>query len=107
MEREVTTVDVYGFMAEGLTFSAEELTLLIPVYREKIANNGIENERVKEIDREIFLNIKNLPDFWEDNEAEPISKWWWHLRKIKEGTYPAELLPEYLREIYLKSLQKG
>jgi len=30
---------------------------------------------------------------------------WWHLRKIKEGAYPAELLPDYLGEVYEKWLK--
>ena len=102
MERKVTIEDIYGFMAESLTFSAEELVLLVPVYREKIANTNQENERVREIDQEIFLNIQNLPELWKDNEDEPLSKWWWHLSKIKKGIYPAELLPEYLKKIYEK-----
>jgi len=101
MGQKVSIEDMYGFMAEGLDFSAEELTLLIPEYREKIGNERI-SEKVKEIDQEVIANIKNLPDYWKDNEAEPLEKWWWHLRKIKEGTYPAHLLPEYLREMYLK-----
>jgi|GEM_PF-684460 len=39
----------------------------------------------------------------QDPEAYPLKFWWWHLHKIGEKTYPPELLPEHLREIYLKA----
>ncbi|MGZ8219506.1 hypothetical protein [Methylomagnum sp.] len=35
-----------------------------------------------------------------DNPAQPITKWWWHLGKLRSGSYPAELLPEHLRAVY-------
>lgn len=35
-----------------------------------------------------------------------IQAWWW-LDMIAEGTYPSELLPEHLREVYLENLKQG
>ena len=37
----------------------------------------------------------------EYRKAQPLESWWWHLDKLRARTYPAELLPSYLREIYL------
>lgn len=36
-----------------------------------------------------------------ESEDHPLSYWWWHLDKIARKEYPAELLPEHLRKIYL------
>ena len=35
-----------------------------------------------------------------DNPEHLLSRWWWHLGKLRAGTYPAHLLPPHLREIY-------
>ena len=35
-----------------------------------------------------------------DDPTRPLTQWWWHLGKLRAGTYPAELLPPYLRAIY-------
>jgi len=35
-----------------------------------------------------------------DNPDYPLAHWWWHLGKLRAGTYPVHLLPPYLREIY-------
>ena len=54
-----------------------------------------------EIDRQL---IKQVLEYGSDpsGEEHPIDKWWWHLEKIAQRTYPASLLPEHLREIYEK-----
>lgn len=39
-----------------------------------------------------------------DNPTQPLSKWWWHLGKLRAGLYPAELLPEHLRAVYREAL---
>lgn len=36
-----------------------------------------------------------------ESEDHPLPHWWWHLDKIARKEYPAELLPEPLRKIYL------
>ncbi len=35
-------------------------------------------------------------------DNRPEDKWWWNLDRIRDIKYPAELLPEYLRDYYLK-----
>ena len=35
-----------------------------------------------------------------DDSTYPLTHWWWHLGKLRAGTYPAHLLPEHLRTIY-------
>ncbi|MDG4552456.1 MAG: hypothetical protein P9F19_04610 [Candidatus Contendobacter sp.] len=35
-----------------------------------------------------------------DDPTRPLAQWWWHLGKLRAGTYPAELLPSHLRAIY-------
>ncbi|WP_022854448.1 hypothetical protein [Thermodesulfatator atlanticus] len=99
MARKVTPEEMYRFVSEALTFSAEELILLLPEYREGLKNSP----KTRDVDRMVFENIKNLPEIWEDDDTYPLEKWWWHLRKIAHREYPAELLPAYLREIYLAS----
>jgi len=43
------------------------------------------------------------PGLLEPHPEQPMEKWWWHLGAIRRRTYPVELLPEYLREIYEKT----
>ena len=40
------------------------------------------------------------PYLLEDDPTRPLAQWWWHLGKLRAGTYPAELLPSHLRAIY-------
>ena len=39
-------------------------------------------------------------DLLQDDTTRPLSHWWWHLGKLRAGTYPAHLLPPHLRAIY-------
>jgi hypothetical protein len=50
-----------------------------------------------------FIEIMESSDEpLEDDESQPIEKWWWHLHKVAKGKYPSLKLKEYLREIYRK-----
>jgi len=93
---------MYQFAAEALTFSAEELILLLPDYREEILSRGLEAE-AREVDTFVLSHLDGLPEIWEDDDTKPLEKWWWHLGKIARREYPAELLPEHLREVYLRA----
>jgi hypothetical protein len=44
-----------------------------------------------------------LPDTFVDDDQQPLQSWWWHLGKIRNNTYPAELLPLQLRSVYTKT----
>jgi hypothetical protein len=53
------------------------------------------------IDAIIDLDDDEVPDdLLQDNPAYPLTHWWWHLGKLRAGTYPAHLLPMHLRAIY-------
>ncbi len=77
----------------------------LPV-RDEIHKLGLdEDERVKELDKQAIVKaIKLKAEKPYERDYEDLARWWWHLEKIADGTYPAELLPEHLREIYLKTL---
>jgi len=46
-----------------------------------------------------YVNIALL----QDDPAQPMQKWWWHLGKIRRGEYPVDLLPDSLRMAYSES----
>ncbi len=74
--------------------------------RDEIAERGLDKlTEVKETDIRL---LKQVLEYGSDPPAEdgPFEKWWWQLHKIAERTYPPELLPDYLREIYEKELNK-
>ncbi|MCS6875708.1 MAG: hypothetical protein NZ526_00385 [Aquificaceae bacterium] len=75
--------------------------------RDKLHELGLDNDpRVIEIDKKLLEGLKKYipPDYSEkERKDKPLERWWWHLDKIADKTYPAELLPEHLREIYLSS----
>lgn len=75
--------------------------------RDDIHNAGLdEDEKVKALDIQAIENAlkygAEMP-MGRDDENHPLQFWWWYLDRIAEKNYPAELLPEYLREIYLKA----
>ena len=49
---------------------------------------------------EIMESDALQPYLLEDDSAKPLTQWWWHLGKLRAGTYPAHLLPPHLRAIY-------
>ncbi len=63
-----------------------------------------EQRDLKELDEmvmEIILDHDDLqPYLLENDKAHPLTQWWWHLSKLRAGTYPAHLLPLHLQEIY-------
>jgi len=45
--------------------------------------------------------VADLPiEIFQDDKTQPLTYWWWHLGKLRDGTYPAQLLPDHLRVIY-------
>lgn len=78
----------------------------LPV-RDEIHELGLDDdERVKELDRQAIINaVKFDSEMPYMRDYEDLKRWWWHFEKIADGSYPAELLPEHLREIYLKALR--
>ena len=94
---------MYRFSSEALSFGPEELIFVLPDYREDIAALSLDGENLRKVDIFVLEHLENLPEEWEDDDTKPLEKWWWHLRKIARREYPAELLPDYLREIYLRA----
>lgn len=78
--------------------------------REKVHQEGLEDSvYVKKTDRKLIQNIHRFLEAMEmsdeplqDDNSQPLEKWWWHLHKIAKGRYPSLTFPEYLREIYRK-----
>ncbi len=91
----------------GYAFDYDTAPVWLPV-RDAIHEAGLDNHpKVMELDKQAIVNaIKYRADMPYERDYEDLRRWWWHFEKIADGTYPAELLPEYLREIYLKA-QKG
>jgi hypothetical protein len=83
---------------------------LIIKLREKVYQEGLEDSPyVRKADRKLFQNVHRFLDHldssdepMEDDDSQPIEKWWWHLHKIAKGKYPSLVLKEYLRDIYRK-----
>ena len=49
---------------------------------------------------EIIQRKSVQPYLLEDDSQVPLAQWWWHLGKLRDSTYPASLLPLYLRPLY-------
>lgn len=65
--------------------------------------------RVVEIDKRLIVDIINRggdqdlrPSVKEEIKDEPLESWWYHLNEIGKLNFPAEKLPEHLRETYLQ-----
>ena len=54
-----------------------------------------------------IVNLESVQNYLlRDNDLYPLNNWWWHLGKLRAGTYPAHLLPEHLRAIYQPAAQR-
>ncbi len=76
----------------------------IPSIREHLKKFE-EYEDIRKHDKWLIEDIKEIIKVnltIEDDDSQPLEKWWWHLHKIANGSYPKELLPDYLQEIYKK-----
>ncbi|WP_025209451.1 hypothetical protein [Hippea sp. KM1] len=84
---------VYNFYESYIALETRELLFHYPI-----------TEDLKKLDKKIIRGLKQY--IAELNrryvENDDIKKWWWHLDKIQKGTYPSELLPDYLKEEYFK-----
>lgn len=74
--------------------------------REAVADAVLDTEAQQELAflDECAIEILRTADFidacWLKDDPAHHLMWWWHLGKIREGTYPAHLLPPHLRAIY-------
>ncbi len=61
--------------------------------------------RVRQADRELVRNAALTASYWRQDDVSwdrdklsvPLADWWWWLDKIADGSYPEELLPEWVR----------
>lgn len=78
--------------------------------RDRIHEKGLDNHpRVKQIDKGLIkfaLEHGVERPYDPSDEEHDLQYWWWYLEKIGKREYPAELLPEHLREIYQEHLKK-
>ena len=70
--------------------------------RDEIEEFGYsDNEEIKKLDQKLIKNTLRYGSTSGYND-KPLKRWWWHLDKISQRTYPADLLPDHLKEIYIK-----
>jgi hypothetical protein len=73
---------------------------------ETAALSALQNRQLADLDESVLLIITDLEleypplDLLTDSHDQPLAHWWWHLGKLRDGTYPAQLLPDHLRVIY-------
>ena len=83
------------------TIDPDVLPWNIPSIREKLKDYG-DNEEVRKLDKWLLEDLKGIlkvNTYFKDDNTQPLEKWWWHLHKIANGTYPIELLPNYLKNV--------
>jgi len=102
-------IDAYEFDLEGrdgvphiFLYHTNDVTMAI---RDEIYDRGYDKDlKVIELDKKTIRLLKKYKVSYKDWEqkGKDLKRWWWHLDKIQQGTYPPELLPDYLREEYFK-----
>lgn len=105
LERAIESWKLFAESPELWISCHYDSEVILPI-REFIARKGAD-DRVRQEDIAVFkkaLELEADPYYFEEGEEYPLSHWWFYLDRISERTYPAELLPEYLREIYLKAI---
>ena len=72
--------------------------------RQDLATNNINFSEVFELDELVIESIQDAdyinPLLLDGHPNRPLTEWWWHLGKLRTGTYPAHLLPPHLQAIY-------
>ena len=72
--------------------------------RQALAERGSMPQNVMDLDEWVIEAVGTAdyinPALLDDPRDCPLSHWWWHLGKLRAGTYPAHLLPPHLRVIY-------
>ena len=76
--------------------------------REALSVEKPESSQLQALDELAVLSILDEaylnPSLLEDDVAQPLVKWWWHLGVLRAGRYPTELLPEHLRTVYSEAI---
>jgi hypothetical protein len=72
--------------------------------RQDLADHASYAQEVFDLD-ELVVEAAQVSDYinpllLDDQRSHPLVEWWWHLGKLRDGTYPAQLLPDHLRAIY-------
>ena len=72
--------------------------------RQALKDQGILCRELVDLDMLVMETVQTAdyinPVLLADSHTEPLNHWWWHLGKLRAGTYPAHLLPSALRAIY-------
>ncbi|MCS6876277.1 MAG: hypothetical protein NZ526_04970 [Aquificaceae bacterium] len=110
LNRKLDTDYVYFAEVELLLNYGVGYPDIIVKLREKVYQEKLEDSLyVRKADRKLFQNVhrflelmENSDEPLEDDDSQPIEKWWWHLHKIAKGRYPSLMLKEYLRDVYRK-----
>lgn len=91
----------------GFAFDYDTSQVWLPI-RDRLYDAQALDGEIIEIDKKAIIKaIKEGSDRPYQRDYEELTRWWWYLEKITSGEYPAELLPEYLKEIYLKALNES
>ncbi len=79
--------------------------------RQDLADLNLVDADVDKLDEIVveaaLVNDYISPELLEDVAAYSLQNWWWHLAKIRDRSYPPDLLPEHLRAIYLADESKA
>lgn len=75
--------------------------------REALAKLMLSDQEIRELaelDQMVLETLQIATEIGDyllnDIQAQPLARWWWHLGKLRTGTYPAHLLPPHLQAIY-------
>ena len=72
--------------------------------RQALAERGTAQQTVCALDELVIEAVQIAeyinPALLDDPHDRPLPQWWWHLGKLRAGTYPAELLPPHLQAMY-------
>ncbi len=107
-KRKLDTDYIYFAEVELLFNYGVSYPDLIIKLREKVHQEGLEDSiYVKKADAKLFQKVHRFIELlessdepMEDDDSQPMEKWWWHLHKVAKGKYPSLLLKEQLRYIY-------
>lgn len=103
--REMVRYGLEEGVAPGLREQREHLAT--------ITLSTLQIQQLANLDESVLLIITDSEsdyppfDLLDDNANLPLIHWWWHLGRLRAGTYPAHLLPPHLQAIYQLAAQRN
>ncbi len=92
---------MYGMDSWTVPGIREQRDTVTRLFLDRHQQQKLENLDSRLMSAVIDPNDDEVPsELLQDDSDHALYQWWWHLGKLRTGTYPADLLPPHLQAVY-------